>query len=333
MAETNLRVLLRARPEGKVGHEHFEVREEALPSPRPGEALLRNHYLSLDPYMRGRMSARKSYAAPVGIGEVMVGQTVAEVVEDPTGTFRPGDTVLGGYGWQRFCCVPVAGLRKLNPDSAPLTTALGVLGMPGTTAWVGVTEMSPPKPGETYVVTAASGAVGGVAGQIAKRMGARVVGIAGGPEKCAFVTDELGFDACVDHKAPDFPDLLAKACPDGIDGYFENVGGAVQKAAWPLMNEFGRMAFCGSIAEYEDAEPQPGPNLGQINRKKLTLRGFIVSDHPRAFAEWRRIGSRWVKDGSLKYREDVVKGLENAPEAFMGLLAGRNFGKLIIDLG
>ncbi|WP_338663143.1 NADP-dependent oxidoreductase [Pararoseomonas sp. SCSIO 73927] len=333
MPDTNLRVLLRARPEGKVGPEHFEVREEALPSPRPGEVLLRNRYLSLDPYMRGRMSAAKSYAAPVGIGEVMVGQTVAEVVEDPTGTFRPGDVVLGGAGWQRFCCVPAGGLRKLDPDLAPLTTALGVLGMPGTTAWVGVTEMSRPKPGETYVVTAASGAVGGVAGQIARRMGARVVGIAGGPEKCAFVTEELGFDACVDHKAPDFPDLLARACPDGIDGYFENVGGAVQKAAWPLMNEFARLAFCGSIAEYQEAEPPPGPNLGAITRKKMSLRGFIVGDHPRAFAEWRRTGARWVKDGSLKYREDVVRGLEKAPEAFMGLLAGRNFGKLVIDLG
>jgi NADPH-dependent curcumin reductase CurA len=332
MTETNLQILLRARPTGRVGPEHFDVVEGPPPAPRPGEVLLRNRFLSLDPYMRGRMNDRASYAVPVQLGAVMVGQTVAQVAEDPTGTFRPGDWVLGGYGWQRFSAMPAAGLRKLNPDEAPLTTALGLLGMPGTTAWVGVTEMSPPRPGETYVVTAASGAVGGVAGQIAKRMGARVVGIAGGSEKCAFVTGELGFDACVDHRAPDFPAQLAAACPNGIDGYFENVGGAVQKAAWPLMNDFARLAFCGAIAEYQDGEPAPGPNLGQVNRKRLSLRGFIVSDHPRAFTEWRRIGGAWLKEGGLKYREDIVKGLENAPEAFMGLLAGKNFGKLIIEV-
>ncbi|MFH5925138.1 NADP-dependent oxidoreductase [Roseomonas xinghualingensis] len=332
MTEKNLQILLRARPEGIVGVDHFEAVETPPPAPRPGEALLRNRYLSLDPYMRGRMNARKSYAAPVEIGAPMVGQTVAQVVDDPTGTFQPGDWVLGGYGWQRFSVVPVVALRKLDPKEAPLTTALGVLGMPGTTAWVGVTEMSPPRPGETYVVTAASGAVGAVAGQIAKRMGARVVGIAGGPAKCAYVMEELGFDACVDHRSPDFAEWLAATCPDGIDGYFENVGGTIQKIAWPLMNDFARLAFCGAIAEYQDDQPAPGPNLGQINRKRLSLRGFIVSDHPRAFAEWRRIGGTWLKQGGLRYREDIVQGLEHAPKAFMGLLDGKNFGKLIIEV-
>ncbi|WP_424135102.1 NADP-dependent oxidoreductase [Roseomonas chloroacetimidivorans] len=332
MAESNLRILLRARPEGRVGPEHFEVKEEAPPTPRSGEALLRNRFLSLDPYMRGRMSAAKSYSAPVEIGGVMEGQSVAQVVEDPTGRFQPGTWVLGGMGWQRFSAVPAATLRPLDPEAAPVTTALGVLGMPGTTAWVGTTEIAPPRPGETFVVSAASGAVGSVAGQIAMRMGAKVVGIAGGPEKCSFVRDELGFPECVDHRAPDFPARLMAACPNGIDSYFENVGGVVQKAVWPLMNEFGRIAFCGMVAEYNDEHPLPGPNLGAVVRKRLKLQGFIVRDHPRAFADWQRIGGAWLKEGRLKYREDIVKGLENAPQAFIGLLAGKNFGKLIIEV-
>ncbi|TPG58513.1 NADP-dependent oxidoreductase [Roseomonas nepalensis] len=332
MAENNLRILLRARPEGRVGPEHFEVSEAPPPAPRPGEALLRNRFLSLDPYMRGRMSAAKSYSAPVEIGAVMEGQCVAQVEEDPTGRFQRGDWVLGGFGWQRFSAVPAAGLRKLEEDGAPMTTALGVLGMPGTTAWVGTTELARPRPGETFVVSAASGAVGSVAGQIAARMGARVVGIAGGPEKCAFVREELGFGECVDHRGEDFAERLRAACPEGIDAYFENVGGAVQKAVFPLLNDFGRVAFCGMVAEYNDAEPAPGPNLMQLVRKRLSLRGFIVSDHPRAFADWRRIGGGWVRDRSLRYREEVVKGLDKAPEAFMGLLAGKNFGKLVVEV-
>ncbi|MFC7734547.1 NADP-dependent oxidoreductase [Roseomonas sp. GCM10028921] len=332
MSESNRRILLRARPEGGVGPEHFETVEEAPPSPRPGETMLRNRFLSLDPYMRGRMSAAKSYSAPVEIGAVMEGQSVAQVVEDPTGRFQPGDWVLGGAGWQRFSAVPAAGLRKLDPGAAPVTTALGVLGMPGTTAWVGVTEIAPPRPGETFVVSAASGAVGGVAGQIAGRMGARVVGIAGGPEKCAFVREELGFPDCVDHRAPDFAGALAAACPEGIDSYFENVGGAVQRAVFPLLNDFARVAFCGMVAEYNDAEPAPGPNLMALVRKRLKLQGFIVRDHPRASSDWPRIGGAWLRQGALKYREDRVQGLENAPEAFAGLLAGRNFGKLIVEV-
>jgi NADPH-dependent curcumin reductase CurA len=332
MDESNRRILLRARPEGRVGPEHFEMVDVAPPVPRSGEALLRNRFLSLDPYMRGRMDAGKSYSAPVEIGAVMEGQTVAQVVEDPTGRFGAGDWVLGGSGWQRFSAVPAGGLRPLDPAVAPVTTALGVLGMPGTTAWVGTTEIAPPRPGETFVVSAASGAVGGVAGQIAMRMGAKVVGIAGGAEKCAFVREELGFPACVDHRAADFPALLAAACPEGIDSYFENVGGAVQRAVWPLLNDFARVAFCGMVAEYDDAEPQPGPNLMPIVRKRLKLQGFIVRDHPRAFQDWPRIGGAWLREGSLKYREDVVQGLERAPEAFMGLLAGKNFGKLIIEV-
>ena len=331
MPESNLRILLAARPEGAATLDHFRAVEEPRPAPRPGEALLRHRYLSLDPYMRGRMNATKSYAKPVEVGGVMEGQSVAQVVEDPTGRFRPGDWVLGGQGWQRFSAVPVGGLHRLNPDAAPLTTHLGVLGMPGTTAWAGCTEIARPAPGETFVVSAASGAVGAVAGQIARRMGARAVGVAGGPEKCAYVRDELGFDDCVDHRAPDFPDRLAAACPNGIDAYFENVGGAVQRAVWPLLNDFARIAFCGMVAEYQ-GDAAPGPNLGPVVRKRLNLRGFIVSDFPRAFPTWRATGAAWLRDGTLRYREDVTRGLENAPAAFLGLLAGGNFGKAVVEV-
>ncbi|WP_376092240.1 NADP-dependent oxidoreductase [Roseomonas sp. CCTCC AB2023176] len=331
MTETNLRILLAARPEGAATLDHFRAVEEPPPAPRPGEALLRHRFLSLDPYMRGRMNASKSYAKPVEIGDVMEGQSVAQVVEDLSGTFAPGDWVLGGKGWQRFSAVPVHALVKLDPDAAPPTAHLGVLGMPGTTAWAGCTELAQPRPGETFVVSAASGAVGSVAGQIARRMGARAVGIAGGPDKCAYLRDELGFDDCVDHRAPDFPERLAAACPDGIDSYFENVGGAVQQAVWPLLNDFARVAVCGMVAEYQ-GDLQPGPNLSSVLRKRLTLRGFIVSDFPRAAPTWRATGARWLRDGTLKYREDVTRGLENAPTAFLGMLTGKNFGKTIVEI-
>ncbi len=331
MTETNLRVLLAARPGGAATAEHFRIVEEPPPAPRPGEALLRHRFLSLDPYMRGRMNDAKSYAAPVAVGDVMEGQSVAQVVDDPTGRFRAGEWVLGGKGWQRFSAVPVHLLQPIDPDAAPPSAHLGVLGMPGTTAWAGVTEIATPKPGETFVVSAASGAVGSVAGQIARRMGARVVGIAGGAEKCAFVRDELRFDDCVDHRAPDFADRLAAALPNGVDSYFENVGGAVQAAIWPLLNDFARIAFCGMVAEYQ-GDTRPGPNLAAVIRKRLTLRGFIVYDFPRAAPTWRATGAAWLRDGTLRYREDLTRGLENAPDAFLGLLAGRNFGKAVVEV-
>ncbi|UFN49879.1 NADP-dependent oxidoreductase [Roseomonas sp. OT10] len=332
MNETNLQIRLARRPEGAPQPGDFSLVETAPPDMAPGEVLVRHRYLSLDPYMRGRMDDAKSYAAAVGLGEVMQGQSVGQVVASTVPGFAPGDWVLGGQGWQRLSAVPAGGLLKLDPEAAPLTAWLGVLGMPGTTAWVGTTRIAVPRPGETFVVSAASGAVGSVAGQIAKRMGARVVGIAGGPEKCAFVTDTLGFDDGVDHRAEDFPARLAAACPEGIDVYFENVGGAVQHAVWPLLRDFGRVAFCGMVAEYNTRPPAPGPSLMQVVRKRLSLRGFIVMDHPDAFAEWRRTGARWLREGALQYREDVVQGLEKAPDAFLGLLGGKNFGKLIVAI-
>ncbi|MFT8245941.1 NADP-dependent oxidoreductase [Roseomonas sp. BN140053] len=329
---TNPQVLLARRPAGEPVPEDFRLAEAPVPVPGPGEVLVRNRFLSLDPYMRGRMNEAKSYAPPVAIGAVMGGRCVGQVVSSAVEGFAPGQWVAGGEGWQHFSAVPAAALRLLDPDAAPPSAFLGVLGMPGTTAWVGTTEIAPVKPGETFVVSAASGAVGSVAGQIAREMGARVVGIAGGAAKCAFVTAELGFDACLDHRAPGFPEALAAACPDGVDVYFENVGGAVQRAVWPLLNPFARVAVCGLVSEYSAEPPPPGPNLREMMGKRLTLRGFIVGDHPRAAAEWRDTGARWLRDGRLKYREDVVHGLSRAPEAFLGLLAGRNFGKLVVAL-
>ena len=332
MSESNLRVTLRARPEGAPGREHFAVAEAPPPEPAPGEVLVRHRFLSLDPYMRGRMDAARSYSAPVEVGAVMEGQSVGQVVSSTVPGWTAGEWVLGGRGWQRFSAVPAAALVRIDADAAPPSAWLGVLGMPGTTAWVGTTAIAPVRPGETFVVSAASGAVGSVAGQVARQMGARVVGIAGGAEKCAFVTGELDFDACVDHRAGSFPEALAEACPDGVDAYFENVGGAVQRAVWPLLNDFARVAMCGMVAEYNARPPAPGPNLMQVVRKRLNLRGFIVSDHPRAFAEWRATGARWLREGRLRYREDVVQGLEKAPDAFAGLLEGRNFGKLVVEV-
>ncbi|MHB0705971.1 NADP-dependent oxidoreductase [Roseomonas mucosa] len=330
MTETNPLIRLARRPTGIPTTEDLVYEEAPVPQPAPGEVLVRNRFLSLDPYMRGRMNDVKSYAPPVALGAVMEGQSVGQVVSGPG--FEPGTWVLGGRGWQHYCSVPPHLLVPVDAEAAPPSAYLGVLGMPGTTAWVGCTEIAPVKPGETFVVAAASGAVGAVAGQIARRMGARVVGIAGGAEKCAYVRDELGFDACVDHRGEDLPAALAEACPRGIDVYFENVGGAVQRAVWPLLNPFARVAMCGMVAEYNDGTPAPGLNLMSAVRNKLSIRGFIVGDHPRQFPVWRETGARWLREGVLTYREDVVHGLRNAPRAFAGLLSGKNFGKLVVAL-
>jgi len=241
--------------------------------------------------------------------------------------------VLGGYGWQLYSAVPASGLIKLDPAAAPLSTALGVLGMPGLTAYVGLSEIGRPQRGETVVVSAASGAVGAVVGQLAKRAGARAVGIAGGADKCRYVEGELGFDACIDHRSADLGGALDRACPNGIDVYWENVGGAVQQAVFPRLNDFGRMVMCGMVSEYNDVEPRPGPNLMTAVRKRLKIQGFIVSDQRQRFGEYRAMAAPLVRKGELKYREDIVEGLERAPEAFIGLLQGRNFGKLLIKLG
>jgi hypothetical protein len=328
----NRQILLKSRPEGAPSLDNFELTESPVREPGEGEVLTRTLYLSLDPYMRGRMSAAKSYAKPAEVGQPMVGGTVGEIVASRNPKYAVGDIVLGYGGWQEYALSTGAGLRKLDPAVAPASTALGVLGMPGMTAYVGLLEIGQPKPGETIVVAAASGAVGSVVGQIGKITGCRTVGIAGGAEKCRFVTEELGFDACVDHRAPDFAKQLEAACPNGIDIYFENVGGAVQQTVWPLLNDFARIPVCGLIAQYNATRPMPGPDMFSVLRKRLLLRGFIVWDFAAKEADFLRDVSEWIRTGRLKYREDIVDGLENAPAAFLGLLQGKNFGKMLVRI-
>ncbi|MBO0822112.1 MAG: NADP-dependent oxidoreductase, partial [Nocardiopsaceae bacterium] len=289
----------------------------------------------LDPYMRGRMSDAPSYAPPVQVGGLMVGATVGEVTASRSPSLAPGDTVLSYSGWQAYAVAHAKAVRKLDPEAAPVTTALGVLGMPGFTAYAGLTQIGRPKPGETVVVAAATGPVGSTVGQLATILGARAVGIAGGPEKTAYLR-ETGFDAALDHRSPAFADELAEAVPDGIDVYFENVGGKVWDAVRPRLNAFARVPVCGLVAHYNDAAPPPGPDrmpglMSMILRKSLTVRGFIQSEFAGTLmGEFLERATPWVREGRLKYREDIVDGLENAPEAFSGLLEGANFGKLIV---
>jgi len=337
MAEQNVQVRLAARPVGQPTAGHFTVSAGPLPVPRDGQVLLRNRYLSLDPYMRGRMSDAPSYAPPVAVGDLMVGATIGEVVESNSPDLKPGDVVLGYCGWQKYGVAPAAYVRKLDPDSGvPVTTALGVLGMPGFTAYAGLTQIGQPKAGETVVVAAASGPVGATVGQLAKILGARAVGIAGGPHKVEHVRS-LGFDAALDHRSPAFADDLAAATPDGIDVYFENVGGHVWDAVFPRLNPFGRVPVCGLVALYNATSLPEGPDrtpllLRSILTKRLTVRGFIVSDFAALEPEFLQQATPWVREGKLTCREDVVDGLENAPEAFIGMLEGRNFGKLLVRL-
>ncbi len=333
MAETNRRVALKSHPVGLPKPSDFALEEAPLPAPGDGQVLCRTIYLSLDPYMRGRISGIRSYAAPIETGQVIVGATVSEVLESRAPGFARGDVVLGYDGWQTHAAAPAAALRKLDPKHAPISTALGVLGMPGMTAYVGLLDLGQPKAGETVVVSAASGAVGSVVGQLAKIKGCRAVGVAGADDKCRYVVDTLGFDACVNYKTGDLGAALRAACPQGIDVYFENVGGAVTEAVLPLMNQNGRIPLCGLISQYNATGPVPGPNWGLLLWKRLTVRGFIVSDHLERQPAFLRECGQWLRDGRLRYREDVVEGLARAPEAFIGLLQGRNFGKLIVRVG
>ena len=337
MPDTARRIVLASRPVGEPKPSDFRLEEFPVPAPGAGEVLLRTLWLSLDPYMRGRMSDAPSYAAPVGIGEVMEAGTVSEVAASNNDKFAKGDIVLSRAGWQTHALSNGSGLRKLDPALAPVSTALGVLGMPGMTAYSGLLEIGQPKAGETVVVSAASGAVGSGVGQIAKIKGARAVGIAGGPDKCRYVTQELGFDDCVDHRAADFAEKLKAACPKGIDVYFENVGGPVAEAVFPLLNTFARIPVCGLIAQYSATELPAGPNrVPQLFRavltKRLTIRGFIVTDFAAKHADFLRDVSAWIKEGRIKYREDIAEGIENAPSAFMGLLKGKNFGKQLVRI-
>jgi NADPH-dependent curcumin reductase CurA len=334
-AAKNRQILLASRPRGEPTPDNFELIEADLPEPGPSQMLLRTIYLSLDPYMRGRMNAGPSYARPVEVGEIMEGRSVCEVVKSNAPRYKTGDIVVAGTGWQDFSLSDGKGVQKVDPALAPISTALGVLGMPGLTAYTGLLNIGKPQPGETLVVAAASGAVGSVVGQIARIKGCHVIGIAGGERKCQYVREELGFDACLDHHQPDLAGRLKAVCPDGVDIYFENVGGAVFEAVLPLLNPFARVPVCGLIAHYNATELPAGPNrvpqlMLAILVKRLTFRGFIVWDFASQYPEFLREVSGWVREGRIKYREDITDGLENAPRGLIGLLKGENFGKKII---
>ena len=334
----NKQVHLVSRPQGEASADNFRVVDAQVPALGDGQVLVRHHFLSLDPYMRGRMNDSKSYAAPQPLNATMIGGTVGEVVESRHPGFKAGDKVVGMGGWQQYAAVDAnqpGMLRKVDATHIPLSAYLGPVGMPGVTAWYGLMKICEPKAGETVVVSAASGAVGGVVGQLAKARGCRAVGIAGGPDKCRFVVEELGFDACVDYKLhKDLKSLstaLKDACPDGIDGYFENVGGMILDAVMLHMNAFGRMAFCGMISGY-NGEPIPMTYPQMILQSRLKLQGFIVGEHMEVWPEALKELGTMVASGKLKYRESVAQGIEAAPEAFLGLLKGRNFGKQLVKL-
>lgn len=331
-------IRLAQRPVGEPDADTFTTTTETLPALEEGQVALAIRYLSLDPYMRGRLSTAKSYAAPVEVGDVMVGGTVGEVVESRFEGLAPGDFVLSYSGWQSAAVVDGRHVRKLDPAAAPVTTALGVLGMPGFTAYAGLLEIGRPKEGETVVVAAATGPVGSAVGQIARIKGARAVGIAGGPEKVRALTEEFGFDAAIDHRAPDFVDQLKAATPDGIDVYFENVGGKVFDAVRRRLNTYARIPVCGLVANYNLTSMPEGPDqlpgfLGQVLTQSLTVRGFIQDEFTRSHGrDFVRDMGEWVRSGRVRYREDIVEGLENAPAAFAGMLRGENFGKLVVKV-
>ncbi len=335
---TNKQIVLASRPQGEASSSNFRLIETALQALADGQVLVRNHFLSLDPYMRGRMNEGKSYAQPQPLDQVMIGGTVGEVVESRHPGFKAGDKVVGMGGWQQYSAVDAnqpGVLRKVDTSQIPLSAYLGAVGMPGVTGWYGLVKICAPKVGETVAVSAASGAVGSVVGQLAKARGCRAVGIAGGPDKCRYVVEELGFDACVDYKLHSDPKALSSAlkdaCPNGIDGYFENVGGAILDAVMLRMNAFGRMAFCGMISGY-NGEPIPMTYPQLILQSRLALRGFIVSEHMEVWPEALKELGTAVASGKLKYRESVAQGIEAAPEAFLGLLKGKNFGKQLVKL-
>ena len=338
MSTINRQILLASRPQGEPNAENFKLVETPVAPLADGQVLVRHHFLSLDPYMRGRMSDAKSYAAPQPLNEVMIGGTAGEVVESKNPHFKAGDKVVGMGGWQEYAVVNAdqrGVLQKVDTTHVPLSAYLGAVGMPGVTGWYGLVKIIDPKAGETVVVSSAAGAVGGAVGQLAKARGCRVVGIAGGPDKCRSVVAELGFDECIDYRQ--FPDLksmsgaLKAACPNGIDGYFENVGGVLLDAVMLRANAFARIAMCGMIAGY-NGEPIPMtlPQLILTNRMKIE--GFIVSEHMEAWPEALKELGTLVATGKLKYRETVAQGIANAPEAFFGLLKGRNQGKQLVKL-
>jgi hypothetical protein len=332
MGEKNLQVLLARRPTGAPQESDFRLVETAVPEIGDGQFLVRNHYLSLDPYMRGRMNDAKSYAKPVQLGAVMVGGAVGEVAASRHPKFKPGDKVVGAFGWQLYAASDGAGVSRIADPRVPLSAYLGVVGMPGVTAHIGLFDFGQPKAGETVVVSAASGAVGAVVGQIAKIRGCRAVGIAGGPDKCRYVVEELGLDACVDYKAGRLWEDLSQATPKGIDVYFDNVGGEILDTVLRRLNTFARIPLCGLISQYNVTEPYAMKNAGALLVNRVRLQGFIVTDHlprwPAALADL----AQWLSEGKIKYRETVAEGLRSAPSAFIGMLAGKNFGKQLVKL-
>lgn len=334
----NQRIVLAARPVGAPTEHNFRLETLHQPQPGAGEVLLRTIYLSLDPYMRGRMSEAKSYAEPVALNDVMVGGTVCQVEVSNHPDFAVGEWVLAYTGWQRYAVSNGEGLLKLGTQPAHPSYALGILGMPGFTAYMGLLDIGEPKAGETIVVAAATGPVGATVGQIGKIKGCRVVGVAGGAEKCRHAVEVLGFDACIDHKADDFAEQLAQACPQGIDVYFENVGGKVFDAVMPLLNPKARIPLCGLVSQYNATALPAGPDrmsslMGMLLVKRIKMQGFIIfDDYGHRYNEFAQDMTQWLSAGKMQYREQIVQGLDNAPTAFMGLLEGKNFGKLVIEV-
>ncbi|WP_434525364.1 NADP-dependent oxidoreductase [Photorhabdus asymbiotica] len=337
--QINRRIVLASRPYGFPTPSNFRLEQQPIPALREGEILLRSVFLSLDPYMRGRMNDEASYAPSVELDNVMVGSTISRVVSSNHSGYQVGDWVLADSGWQDYAVSDGAALTNLGQSPSYPSYTLGVLGMPGFTAYTGLLDIGQPKAGETLVVAAAMGPVGATVGQIGKLKGCYVVGVAGGTEKCRYAVDVLGFDVCLDHNDPDFADQLCSACPEGIDIYFENVGGKVFNAVLPLLNIFARVPVCGMVSLYNATRIPKGPDrvpllMGQLLQKRIRMEGFIISDHyTRRFDEFWRDMSTWCAEGRIKYREEIVTGLENAPEAFIGLLQGHNFGKLVVRVG
>ncbi len=334
---TNRQIVLASRPVGAPTADNFALTQSDIPTPAQGEILLRSVYLSLDPYMRGRMSDAKSYAEPVGIDEVMVGGTVCQVEASNHAEFEVGEWVLAYTGWQDYALSNGEGLIKLGKQPSHPSYALGVMGMPGFTAYMGLLDIGQPKEGDTLVVAAATGAVGSMVGQIGKLKGCRVIGIAGGEEKCQFAKETLGFDECIDHKATDFAEQLAKVCHNGIDIYFENVGGKVFDAVMPLLNTGARIPLCGLISQYNATSLPEGPDrmsmlMAQLLIKRIKMQGFIIfDDYGHRYGEFAADMTQWLAQGKIHYREHLVQGLENAPDAFIGLLEGKNFGKMVVQ--
>ena len=333
VTESNRKIILKSRPDGYPELSDFELVEEPIPQPGEGEVLVKSSWMSLDPYMRGRMRDVESYAPSLQLGDVIVGGAVGRIVESRTPAFSVGEIVEGRLGWQGYAVSDGSDLSRVDPALGPISTALGILGMPGMTAYFGFLDVCNPTPGDTVVVSAASGAVGQVVGQIAKIMGCYVVGTAGSPEKIDYIVNELGFDVGINYKTENVAEALAAACPLGVDVYFDNVGGPVTDAVMENLADFARIAICGQISQYNLAEPELGPrNIRNLNVHQARMEGFLVFHYANRYDEGRRRIARWIREGKMKYKEDVVEGIENAPAAFIGMMRGENFGKLLVKV-